>query len=76
MAIIKPPPIPPLPIPSASLAERIAQVRTEIESLIEDAVAKESAMAPGVPVGVIRQMFNARYGKCACLAFEQGAFND
>ncbi|GLH77482.1 hypothetical protein SSBR45G_23900 [Bradyrhizobium sp. SSBR45G] len=49
-----------------TLEDRIDQIRTEIERVVEervDAVAKES---PGVPRGVIRNLLVARAPACAC----------
>jgi hypothetical protein len=59
---------------SATLAQRIEQIHAEVEALIQDRIAAEMATAPGVPEGVIRQMFNARYGKCKCVAYQQMQF--
>jgi hypothetical protein len=51
------------------LEERIAQVRADIEAVINarvDAVAKES---PGVPSGVIRNLLTARAPACPCAQY-------
>jgi hypothetical protein len=70
MPILKPPPLPP-----ATLAQKIEQIHADVESLIQVRIAAEMATAPGVPEGVIRQMFNARYGKCKCVAYQQMQFD-
>jgi hypothetical protein len=52
-----------------SLEDRINQVRTEIEAIIDgrvEAVARES---PGVPPGVIRNLLTARAPACACAQY-------
>jgi hypothetical protein len=69
MPILKPPPLPP-----ATLAQRVEALHNEIEAIISERIAAEMATAPGVPEGVIRQMFNARYGKCKCVAYQQMQF--
>lgn len=54
---------------SETLEERIGQLRSEINALIEaraKAVAEES---PGVPVGVIRSMLVARAPTCSCAQY-------
>lgn len=54
---------------SPSLEERIKDIRTEIETVIEarvDDVAKDS---PGVPKGVIRNLLTARAPACACAQY-------
>jgi hypothetical protein len=51
------------------LEERIRQIRTEIDSIIEaraEAVAKQS---PGVPVAVIRNLLTARTPACRCAQY-------
>jgi hypothetical protein len=48
------------------LEDRIRQIRTDIDAVIDaraQAVAKES---PGVPLGVIRNLLTARAPACPC----------
>lgn len=51
-------------MPQLSLPERIAALRAEIDSLI-DQMATESAV-PGVPLQVTRNLITARGGSCQC----------
>ena len=51
------------------IEDRIKQIRTEIEAIIDarvKAVAKES---PGVPPGVIRNLLTARAPACPCAQY-------
>lgn len=51
------------------LDERIRQIRTEIDSIIEaraEAVARQS---PGVPVAVIRNLLTAHAPTCRCAQY-------
>ena len=59
---------PKLPPPPASLDERIDVTLAEIEALIVERVA--AAKVEGVPEGALRQMFDAKYGRCACRAYK------
>jgi hypothetical protein len=57
------------PTQAPTLAERIKDLRAEIETIIDTrtrAVAKES---PGVPVGVIRNLLTARTPACPCAQY-------
>ena len=58
------PPTRPLPTPQLSVPERIAALRADIDSLI-DQMAAESAV-PGVPLQVTRNLITARGGSCQC----------
>jgi len=60
------PPVRPI---RATLDERLDQIHSEIEALIEDRIALEAAENPGVPQVVLRQMFNSRFGACHCAAY-------
>ena len=68
MALLRPPPVKPA---SATLAERIDAINAEVEALIQDRIAAEKAANPGIPEQSLRQMFDAKYGRCKCLAFKQ-----
>jgi hypothetical protein len=61
----------PAPTRASTLDERIAAIHADMEAIIEDRIAVEAASAVGVPRQVIRQMFDARYGRCLCRAYEQ-----
>jgi hypothetical protein len=57
--------------PTPSLEQRIKQVRTDIDAIIDaraQVVAKES---PGVPLGVIRNLLTARAPACPCAQYLQ-----
>jgi hypothetical protein len=59
------------PTRAPRLEDRIRQLRTEIDAVIDArarAVAKES---PGVPLGVIRNLLTARAPTCACEQYLQ-----
>ena len=68
---MKQPPKPPLD------PERVRALRGECEAFIDQLAAKEAKSAPGVPVGVIRNLITARSNGCACAAYlaaiERGA---
>jgi hypothetical protein len=54
-----------------SLESRIAELRAEIDAIVDaraKSVAKES---PGVPVGVIRNLLTARAPACPCTQYLQ-----
>jgi hypothetical protein len=56
-------------MPSRPLEDRIRQIRTEIETIIDaraEVVARES---PGVPPGVIRNLLTARAPSCPCAQY-------
>lgn len=63
MPLLRQPPAKPA---SATLAERIEAIHAEVQALIEDHIAAEKAQCPGIPETMLRQMFDARYGVCAC----------
>lgn len=51
------------------LEDRIRQIRTDIDAIIDaraEAVAKEN---PGVPSGVIRNLLTARAPACCCAQY-------
>lgn len=57
------------PANAPTLEQRIKQVRSDIDALIDaraQAVARES---PGVPIGVIRNMLTARAPTCPCMQY-------
>jgi hypothetical protein len=52
-----------------SLEDRIQQIRSDIDAIIDaraEAVAKQS---PGVPLGVIRNLLTARAPACSCAQY-------
>ena len=54
---------------TASLEDRIKQIRAEIDAIINaraEVVAKHS---PGVPLGVIRNLLTAHAPACACTQY-------
>jgi hypothetical protein len=57
------------PLPPQSLADRIAAVRAEIETYIDQRVEAERIANPGIPTGVIRNLLTARSGGCQCEAY-------
>lgn len=52
----------------ASLAERIALLRAETDAFIDARAALLKEDAPGVPVGVLRNLITNRAPGCACQA--------
>lgn len=59
----------PMSTPRTPLDERIRQIRSDIDSIIEaraEAVAKHS---PGVPVAVIRNLLTAHAPACRCAQY-------
>jgi hypothetical protein len=69
----------PKPMNSTSaptLEDRVRQIRSEIDAIVDaraEAVAKQS---PGVPIGVIRNLLTARAGVCRCAQYLEIAGND
>jgi hypothetical protein len=61
--------MPALRAPPPKLAERIAAVHAEIESLIAERVEAIKADCPGIPAGAIRNSLVR--GNCACQAFAE-----
>lgn len=56
-------------IPTLTLEERVKQIRSEIDTIIDaraEAVARQN---PGVPIGVIRNLLTARTGACRCAQY-------
>jgi hypothetical protein len=49
-----------------TLEDRIEQIRTEIERVVQDRVEVIARESPGVPKGVIRNLLVARAPSCAC----------
>jgi hypothetical protein len=52
-----------------TLEERIKDLRTEIEAIIEARVDDVADASPGVPRGVIRNLLTARAPACACAQY-------
>lgn len=61
MPALKPPPL--------DIGERIAALRAELDSLIDEMAAKEKQNCPNVPLVVIRNSITARGGQCQCRQF-------
>jgi hypothetical protein len=56
-------------IATSTLEDRVRQIRSEIDAIVDaraEAVAKQS---PGVPLGVIRNLLTARAGVCRCAQY-------
>jgi hypothetical protein len=53
----------------STLEERIKDLRTEIEAIIETRVDDVAEASPGVPRGVIRNLLTARAPACACAQY-------
>ena len=62
------PPTRPLTTPPPSLPERIAALRAEIDSVIDQLAADEAKRCPGVPEVVIRQMIT-KSSQCQCRSY-------
>lgn len=59
-----------------TLEDRVRQIRSEIDAIVDaraEAVAKQS---PGVPLGVIRNLLTARAGVCRCAQYLDLARDD
>jgi len=52
-----------------TLDERIKDLRTEIDAVIEARVDTVAESSPGVPRGVIRNLLTARAPSCACAQY-------
>jgi hypothetical protein len=52
-----------------TLEERIQDLRTEIEAVVEARVDAVAESSPGVPQGVIRNLLTARAPACACAQY-------
>ena len=62
---------PPAPKSASTLAERVEQIASEIQAIIDDRIDSEVEGAPGVPRQVIAQMVTAKWGRCSCEIFRQ-----
>lgn len=51
------------------LDERIRQIRTEIDSIIEARAQAVATQSPGVPVAVIRNLLTAHAPTCSCAQY-------
>ena len=51
------------------LEERIEDLRTEIDGIIDERVARIASESPGVPAGVIRNLLTARAPSCRCAQY-------
>lgn len=54
---------------TARIEERIAELRAEIDGVIDARVAKLASESPGVPAGVIRNLLTARAPSCRCAQY-------
>ena len=57
------------PTATPTLEDRVRQIRSEIDAIVDaraEAVARQS---PGVPLGVIRNLLTARAGVCRCAQY-------
>jgi len=52
-----------------TIEERIAQLRVEIDGIIDARVARIASESPGVPAGVIRNLLTARAPSCRCAQY-------
>jgi hypothetical protein len=52
-----------------SIEERIAELRAEIDGIIDARVARIAGENPGVPAGVIRNLLTARTPSCRCAQY-------
>lgn len=53
------------------LEDRIEELRTEIDAIIDERVARIATQSPGVPSGVIRNLLTARAPSCRCAQYIQ-----
>jgi hypothetical protein len=51
------------------IEERIAELRAEIDGIIDARVARIAGESPGVPAGVIRNLLTARAPSCRCAQY-------
>ncbi|WP_456624298.1 MULTISPECIES: hypothetical protein [unclassified Bradyrhizobium] len=51
------------------LEERIEDLRTEIDGILDERVARIASESPGVPAGVIRNLLTARAPSCRCAQY-------
>lgn len=52
-----------------TIEERIAELRAEIDGVIDARVATLASESPGVPAGVIRNLLTARAPSCHCAQY-------
>lgn len=55
--------------PTPSLEDRIRQIRSEIEAIIDAQIELVAGESPGVPPGVIRNLLTARSPTCPCAQY-------
>jgi hypothetical protein len=51
------------------IEDRIAELRAEIDGIIDARVARIASESPGVPAGVIRNLLTARAPACRCAQY-------
>ena len=51
------------------LEDRIAELRAEIDGIVDQRVARIASESPGVPPGVIRNLLTARAPSCRCAQY-------
>jgi len=51
------------------LEDRIEELRSEIDGMIDARVARIASENPGVPAGVIRNLLTARAPSCRCAQY-------
>lgn len=54
---------------STTIEERIEELRSEIDGIIDTRVARIASENPGVPDGVIRNLLTARAPSCRCAQY-------
>jgi hypothetical protein len=52
-----------------SLEDRIRQIRTDIDAIIDAKAETVAKQSPGVPLGVIRNLLTARAPACPCAQY-------
>lgn len=57
------------PTRAPTLEDRIKQIRTEIEAIIDACAGTVAKENPGVPAGVIRNLLTARAPACPCAQY-------
>jgi hypothetical protein len=49
-----------------TLKDRVRQIRSEIDAIVDERAEAVARQNPGVPIGVIRNLLTARAGACRC----------
>ena len=57
------------PTTASTLEDRVRQIRSEIDSIVDARAVAVAKQSPGVPLAMIRNLLTARAGGCQCAQY-------